>query len=204
MRELAAECSGCVGSCLVVVTCCCGAPELAAVTSCICSQSEPFPQVVNLWRGVLSAPPPPYHSTSDRVPLFFWFGWYVFFTFLPLNCELVHLHSRLQLCSCLVVLGVFFAINAEVGVSDSSYTISVVASVIVFGVFILTACFCAPLTFSTEFEADAVRKVITFHASVLGCISWRSMCSACKFQDVQVQTCIPLHTHSNFTWARAM
>jgi hypothetical protein len=191
-------------SCRCYLLLCSGAPELAAVTSCICSQSEPFRQVVNVWRGVLSAPPRPYHSTSNRVPSFFWFGWYVFFTLLPLNCELVHLHSRLQLCSCLVVLGVFFAINAEVGVSNSSYTISVVASVVVFVVFLLTACFCAPLTFSTEFEADAVRKVITFHASVLGCISWRSMCSACKFQDVQVKTCTALHIHSNFSSARAM
>jgi hypothetical protein len=85
-----------------------------------------------------------------------------------------------------VVLGVFFAINAHLGISGSSYTISVAASVIVFVIFLLMACFCAPLTFSTEFEADAVRKAITFNATVLGFISWRSMCTACKFQDVQV------------------
>ena len=95
-------------------------------------------------------------------------------------------YSRLQICICLAVLGVFFAINAHVGISDSSYTISVAASVIVFVILILMACFCAPLTFSTEFEADAKRKVIRFHATFLGCITWRSMCSTCKFQDVQV------------------
>jgi hypothetical protein len=99
-------------------------------------------------------------------------------------------HAPLQLCICLLVLGVFFAINAQVGISDSSYTISVVASVIVFVIFILMACFCAPLTFSTEFVADAKRKVIRFDAAFLGCISWRSMCNTCKFQDVQVQTCV--------------
>jgi hypothetical protein len=94
-------------------------------------------------------------------------------------------YSRLQICICLAVLGVFFAINAHVGISDSSYTISVAASVIVFVILILMACVCAPLTFSTEFEADAKRKVIRFHATFLGCITWRSMCSTCKFQDAQ-------------------
>jgi hypothetical protein len=92
----------------------------------------------------------------------------------------------LQLCSCLVVLGVFFAINAGVGISSSNHTISVVASVIVFVIFLLMVMFCAPLTFSTVFEADATRKLITFNASILGCISWRSMCSTCRFDDVQV------------------
>jgi hypothetical protein len=89
---------------------------------------------------------------------------------------------------------VYFAIDAGVGSSESNYIISVVASVIVFVIFLLMACFCAPLTFSTVFKADAVRKVITFDATVLGCISWRSMCSTCKFQDVQVNSCVGLQS----------
>jgi hypothetical protein len=97
----------------------------------------------------------------------------------------------------LVVLGVFFAIDANLSVSSSSHTISVAASVIVFVVFLLVACFCAPLTFSTQFEADATRKSIRFHASVLGCIGWRSMSSACKFEDVQVMPCLLPHFQSD-------
>lgn len=88
----------------------------------------------------------------------------------------------------------YFAINAGVVSSESNYIISVVASVIVFVIFLLMACFCAPLTFSTVFKADAVRKVITFDATILGCISWRSMCSTCKFQDVQVHYRAGLHS----------
>ena len=102
-----------------------------------------------------------------------------------------------QLCSCLVVLGVFFAIDANLSVSRSSHTISVAASVIVFVVLLLVACFCAPLTFSTEFEADASRKSIRFNASVLGCIGWRSMSTACQFQDVQVIPCLLPHLQRN-------
>ena len=108
------------------------------------------------------------------------------FTFLSLWPTRALLIPCLQLCSCLAVLGVFFAINAGVGISSSNHTISVVASVIVFVIFLLMVMFCAPLTFSTVFEADATRKLITFKASILGCISWRSMCSTCRFDDVQV------------------
>ncbi len=91
----------------------------------------------------------------------------------------------------------YFAINAGVGSTESNYIISVVASVIVFVIFLLMACFCAPLTFSTVFKADAVRKVITFDATVLGCISWRSMCSTCKFQDVQVNSCVGVQSRDD-------
>jgi hypothetical protein len=92
----------------------------------------------------------------------------------------------LQLCACLAVLGVFFAVNSEVDLTSSGYSLSVAASVIMFVIFALMICFCAPLTFSTEFKADAARKIISFDATVLGCIRWRSVSHSCGFHDVQV------------------